>query len=82
MSTSHLHPHQHIHAQSAPLMGAPSDSAPLAAAPATPPAASVPLERIAAKAYDIWLAKGCPERCDLEHWEAARQELTRTQMMT
>lgn len=33
--------------------------------------------RIGAKAYDIWLAQGCPERSELENWQQAKEELMR-----
>lgn len=35
----------------------------------------VPPERVAAKAYDIWLHKGCPKGCEMENWREAEVEL-------
>jgi Protein of unknown function (DUF2934) len=32
-------------------------------------------EQIAGKAHEIWLAKGCPQGCDLENWLEAEQQL-------
>ncbi|MBN8422769.1 MAG: DUF2934 domain-containing protein [Verrucomicrobia bacterium] len=34
-----------------------------------------PPERVAAKAYDIWLHKGCPKGCEMENWREAEEEL-------
>ena len=32
-------------------------------------------EKIAARAYEIWQASGCPDGHDLEHWLQAEREL-------
>lgn len=34
-----------------------------------------PPEKVAAKAYDIWLHKGCPKGCEMENWREAEEEL-------
>jgi hypothetical protein len=34
-------------------------------------------EAISQRAYEIWIANGCPEGCDQEHWMQAELELTR-----
>jgi hypothetical protein len=36
---------------------------------------TAPPQQVAAKAYDIWLGQGCPERCDLENWRQAEEAL-------
>lgn len=33
---------------------------------------------IARRAYDIWLKRGCPEGCDEENWQLAKEELSKT----
>lgn len=35
-------------------------------------------EQIAARAYSIWLKKGCPEGCEQENWLQAEEELMQT----
>ncbi|GEP45066.1 DUF2934 domain-containing protein [Brevifollis gellanilyticus] len=32
-------------------------------------------EEIAARAYYIWMQRGCPDGCDEENWHQAEQEL-------
>jgi hypothetical protein len=36
---------------------------------------ALPYERIAARAYQIWLEAGCPDGRDEEHWYQAEREL-------
>jgi hypothetical protein len=44
--------------------------------PATPPAAmEIPLEKIAALAYEIWVEKGRPPGTELQNWLEAETEL-------
>jgi hypothetical protein len=38
-------------------------------------AGSPPAERIATRAYEIWVARGCPQGQDTEHWLQAEREL-------
>jgi len=52
----------------------PASERPPAAAPPTGSASGQ--DRIAARAYQIWLESGRPEGHDLEHWLAAERELT------
>ena len=48
----------------------------LAPPPATPPAATdIPLDKIAALAYEIWVEKGRPLGTDRENWLQAEHEL-------
>jgi hypothetical protein len=45
---------------------------------AQPPAVGVEApstERIAARAYELWQANGCPEGRDAEYWYQAEREL-------
>lgn len=37
---------------------------------------SAPAEKIAARAYEIWVAHGRPQGHDTEHWLQAERELT------
>ncbi len=46
---------------------------PRAAAP--PAGGGVPQEKIAERAYQIWLANGCPDGHAQEHWFQAEREL-------
>jgi DUF2934 family protein len=43
------------------------------------PATAVPTDKIAARAYEIWVASGRPDGRDQEHWFQAERELTGTQ---
>lgn len=36
---------------------------------------TLPTEKVAARAYEIWLASGRPNGKDLEHWYQAEREL-------
>ena len=48
------------------------------AASARPPAVGAEgpsTERIAARAYELWQANGCPEGRDAEYWYQAEREL-------
>ncbi len=38
-------------------------------------AATLPTDKIAARAYEIWKASGCPDGKDLDHWLQAEREL-------
>jgi DUF2934 family protein len=38
-------------------------------------AAAVPTDRVAARAYEIWVASGRPNGRDQEHWFQAEREL-------
>ena len=38
-----------------------------------------PLEKVAKRAYEIWLKGGCKHGCDKQHWYEAEMEL-RTEM--
>ncbi len=40
-----------------------------------PAGATLSTEKIAARAYEIWQANGCPNGHDLEHWLQAEREL-------
>jgi len=35
-------------------------------------------DEIAARAYEIWQERGCPEGCDEENWQLAQEELAKT----
>jgi hypothetical protein len=37
--------------------------------------ASVPMEKVAMRAYQKWLQSGCPHGCDKQHWLEAEAEL-------
>ena len=43
---------------------------------------ALPAEKIAARAYEIWQANGCPDGRDLDHWFQAERELRGTQGRT
>jgi hypothetical protein len=45
------------------------------APPAKAAATAASAEKIAARAYEIWQANGCPDGQDLEHWLQAEREL-------
>lgn len=36
---------------------------------------NVDADRIRQRAYDIWIAEGCPAGKDAEHWDRAKREL-------
>jgi hypothetical protein len=65
----------------APASAAGVASAPLpASAPASAPAArpqpvNIPHDKIAARAYEIWVRKGKPHGQDLQNWTEAEAEL-------
>ena len=48
-------------------------------AAAKPTPGGIPTDKIAARAYEIWLAKGRPNGHDQEHWFQAERELRSTQ---
>jgi hypothetical protein len=68
-------------AELAPVTPAVADLAPtpepvLPTEPFTPPAeVSFPADKIAARAYEIWVRKGRPNGADLENWTQAEAEL-------
>ena len=38
--------------------------------------ASPAYDKIAVRAYEIWIANGCPDGQELEHWREAEAQLT------
>jgi hypothetical protein len=44
-------------------------------------AGELPVEKVAAAAYLIWLQEGCPHGRDTEHWSRAEKELRRQRRM-
>ncbi len=56
-------------------ISAPKSDAGAGAAKAPANLASIPPERIAIRAYEIWQASGCPDGKHEEHWYAAEREL-------
>lgn len=56
---------------------APVVAAAVPAAPTPAPAAApaVTFEQIKARAYEVWLRKGCPSGQDVQNWEQAEREL-------
>jgi Protein of unknown function (DUF2934) len=44
-------------------------------ATAKPTLGAIPPDKIAARAYEIWVAKGRPDGHDQEHWFQAEREL-------
>jgi hypothetical protein len=54
----------------------PTAAAPEAAKPVAAPAApKVSFDQIKARAYEVWLRKGCPSGQDVQNWEEAEREL-------
>ena len=49
--------------------------APDAAPVPLPPAGDIPHDKIAARAYEIWVRKGKPHGLDLQNWAEAEAEL-------
>lgn len=43
--------------------------------PSATPSAAPSADMIAARAYQLWLAEGCPDGRDLAHWSQAEHEL-------
>lgn len=41
----------------------------------TSPTDHIPHERIAMRAYEKWLKRGCPQGCDKQDWLEAENEL-------
>ena len=41
---------------------------------------SVPMEKVAMRAYEKWMQSGCKHGCDRQHWFEAEQEI-RSEMM-
>ena len=68
-------------AEVTPVVADRSDVAPspvpvLSTEPLTPPAsAHIPDDKIAARAYEIWVRKGRPDGADLVNWQEAEAEL-------
>ena len=54
---------------------APRTEAGRSKAGAPPAGGTIPQEKIAARAYQIWQESGCPDGRDLEHWLQAEREL-------
>ncbi len=52
--------------------GSPATAVPTPSAMAEPP---VPHDKIAARAYEIWVRKGKPQGLDLQNWAEAEREL-------
>jgi len=46
------------------------------AQPTTTPRAHVPHERIAQRAYEKWMKRGCPQGTDVQDWVEAERELS------
>ena len=44
-------------------------------APAAPAKPAVSFDQIKARAYEVWLRKGCPSGQDVQNWEQAEREL-------
>jgi hypothetical protein len=47
----------------------------VASAPAMPPELDIPHDKIAARAYEIWVRKGKPHGQDVKNWVEAEAEL-------
>ena len=51
-------------------------TAPQTSKPATPQTnSSVPMDKIAKLAYEMWVKAGCKHGCDQQHWYEAEAEL-------
>ena len=50
-------------------------SAKVSTASTTSPTDLIPHERIAMRAYEKWLKRGCPPGCDRQDWLEAENEL-------
>jgi hypothetical protein len=43
---------------------------------------SVPMEKVAMRAYEKWMQSGCKHGCDRQHWFEAEQEIRAEMMRT